>query len=69
MQRLRPQVEPTQFGSVDKASSCLQSGPQTAICFVYWAQLTRFNLKTETESSLWNIGPGKNYSLYINMQF
>jgi hypothetical protein len=40
---LRLQVESTQLGLIDKASPCLHT---------HWAELSRFRLKTETESSI-----------------
>jgi hypothetical protein len=42
---LRLQVKPTQCSPIDRASPYL-------LCPIDWAQLSRFYLKTETESSL-----------------
>jgi hypothetical protein len=42
---LRLQVEPTQLGPTDKSNLSAD----------YWAQLSRFHLKTETESSFRNV--------------
>jgi hypothetical protein len=38
---LRLQVEPTQLGPIDRTG--------IGTCSIYWAQLSRFHLKTETE--------------------
>jgi hypothetical protein len=46
---LHPQVKPTQFGPIDRATL------ETGISFIVWAQLSRFYLTTETESSLRNL--------------
>jgi hypothetical protein len=45
------QVKPTQLGPIDRTSPYLCSGSSS----IDWAQLSRFCLKTETGSSLWNI--------------
>jgi hypothetical protein len=46
---LRLHVKPTQLGSIDRA------GPEIGTSSVDWAQLNRFYMKTETESSLRNV--------------
>jgi hypothetical protein len=46
-------VEPTQLSSIDRATLCLRAQMETTP--TYWAELSRFHLKTETESSHWNI--------------
>jgi hypothetical protein len=46
---LRLQVKPTQLGPIDRA------GPISGDKTIDWAELNRFYLKTETESSLRNV--------------
>jgi hypothetical protein len=43
---LRLQVEYTQLGPLHRATLCLRNNS------IYWAQLIRFHLKTDTESRL-----------------
>jgi hypothetical protein len=47
---LRHQVERTQLGPIDMAR--LELGVETENSCIYWVQLSRFRLKTATESSL-----------------
>jgi hypothetical protein len=49
---LRPQVKPTQLDPIDRASPYLRTFFFSSI---YWIQLSRFYLRTETESSLRNV--------------
>jgi hypothetical protein len=54
------QVEPYSGCPIERASLCLPtglpvSGPVTEISSFYWVHLSRFYLKTETESSLRNV--------------
>jgi hypothetical protein len=49
---LRLQVEPTQLGPIEKVSI---SGQDPETSSFYWAHLSRFRLKTETESGLQNL--------------
>jgi hypothetical protein len=57
---LRLQVETTQLGPIDRASVytpswCWHRCPEIGTSSIDWAQLSRFHLKTETESSLRNV--------------
>jgi hypothetical protein len=53
---LRLQVKPTQLGPINKVSPylSLSLGPEIGTSSIDWTQLSRFYLKTETESSLQN---------------
>jgi hypothetical protein len=43
---LRLQVGPIQLGPIDRAILCLR---ETETSCIYWPQLSRFHLKTETD--------------------
>jgi hypothetical protein len=46
------QVETTELDPTELVSS--RFGPEIETGSIYWAQLSRFHLKPETDSSLWN---------------
>jgi hypothetical protein len=52
---LRLPEEPTNLGPIVTASLCMLTASQTDTSSIYLAQLSRFHLKTETESSLRNV--------------
>jgi hypothetical protein len=45
------QVEPSQLSPIDRANLCLCTGLETETIYIYWIQLNRFYLKTETVQS------------------
>jgi hypothetical protein len=52
---LRLQVKPTQLGPIDGAIPYLRRQGHIGTSSIDWAQLSRFYLNTETESSLRNV--------------
>jgi hypothetical protein len=52
---LHLQVKPTQLGRIYRSSPYLLSYSETGTCSIDWANLSRFHLKTETESALHNV--------------